>query len=214
MTGTASNPGPEATISFHRWRGVWRLLFRGDVGLAEAYIDGDWTTPDIRAVLECGTRNEAALAATTDGWWFARFVDRMRHHGRRNSRRGSRRNIAAHYDLGNEFYATWLDPSMTYSSAVYQPGMARLEDAQRVKYAEDQRDQRIRAIHADPELQINQPAIDALVNPVDPKVFAPKGAATSGKAATPGSPAPPRGSSAASPESSASSPRSSAPKTK
>ena len=86
--------------------------------------------------------------------------------------------------------------------------------AQRVKYAEEQRDQRIRAIHADPELQINQPAIDALVNPIDPKVFAPKGAATSGKAATPGSPAPPRGPSAASPESSASSPRSSAPKTK
>ena len=85
--------------------------------------------------------------------------------------------------------------------------------AQRVKYAEEQRDQRIRAIHADPELQINQSAIEALVNPIDPKVFAPKGAATSGKA-TPGSPAPPRGPSAASPESSASSPRSSAPKTK
>jgi cyclopropane-fatty-acyl-phospholipid synthase len=128
-----SRPGPEAVISFHRWRGVRRLLFNGDVGLAEAYIDGDWTTPDVKAVLECGTRNEAALAATTDGWWLARFFDRLRHRRRRNSRRGSRRNIAAHYDLGNAFYAPWLDRGMNYSSALYTRDDLSLEAAQQEK---------------------------------------------------------------------------------
>jgi cyclopropane-fatty-acyl-phospholipid synthase len=126
--------GPQACVILHSWRAVRRLLFGGDVAFAEAYIDGDWSTPDLTAVIELAARNGDTLNAAIGGSFLVRVVNRIRHLGRANTRRGSKRNIIAHYDLGNDFYRLWLDESMTYSSAIYAPGATEsLEEAQAAK---------------------------------------------------------------------------------
>ncbi len=94
-----------------------RVLKGGDIGLAESYVDGDWTTPDLRALLELFMRNRESLERAVYGSRFGTLAYRLTHWLRRNTRRGSRRNVQAHYDLGNDFYAAWLDPTMNYSSA-------------------------------------------------------------------------------------------------
>jgi cyclopropane-fatty-acyl-phospholipid synthase len=126
-------PGPEAMITFNRWRAFWRLMRDGDIGLGRGYIDGDWWTPNLVTLLELGVRNEATLAAPAGGWRLAHALNRLRHSRRANTRRGSRRNIAAHYDLGNAFYGYWLDRGMNYSSALYRRGDETLEEAQEAK---------------------------------------------------------------------------------
>jgi len=128
----ASVPGPEAVLVMKNWRAVWRLLRGGEVGFAEAFMDGDWTTPDLTRLLEWALSNEAA-SGTFRGHAGARLVRRIGHSLRANTKRGSRRNIAAHYDLGNDFYRLWLDPSMSYSSAVYASPDETLEAAQQRK---------------------------------------------------------------------------------
>jgi cyclopropane-fatty-acyl-phospholipid synthase len=127
-----ATPGVDGRLSLHRWRGLWRLVTRGDVGFGEAYMAGDWSTPDLPVLLECLLRNEQALAAAWQGF-LTRLPSRLRHRARANTRRGSRRNIKAHYDLGNEFYAAWLDRGMNYSSALYASPSLSLEDAQIAK---------------------------------------------------------------------------------
>ena len=132
----APAPGPEACIILHRWRAVRRLLLGGDVGFAESYMNGDWTTPDLTAVIELAARNAETLDNAIGGGPVVRTLNRMRHALRANTKRGSRRNIEAHYDLGNDFYALWLDESMTYSSAIYSAGASEsLEEAQQRKIA-------------------------------------------------------------------------------
>lgn len=127
--------GPHATLQLHRWRVLRRLLAQGDLGLAESYRDGDWSTPDLMALLDFGLRNEAAWGAALQGGGLARWATRIHHLLNANTREGSRRNISAHYDLGNDFYATWLDPRLIYSSALYAPGDNTLEQAQVRKLA-------------------------------------------------------------------------------
>ena len=85
-------------------------MFGGDIGFAEAYIDGDWSSPDLAAVFEFGARNMTQAGRTLDGMALLAWRSTAAHTLRANTQRGSRRNIAAHYDLGNEFYAHWLDP--------------------------------------------------------------------------------------------------------
>ena len=132
----APAPGPEACIILHRWRPVRRLLLGGDVAFAESYMNGDWTTPDLTAVIELAARNAETLDNAIGGGPVVRTLNRMRHALRANTKRGSRRNIEAHYDLGNDFYALWLDESMTYSSAIYSAGAQEsLEEAQARKIA-------------------------------------------------------------------------------
>jgi cyclopropane-fatty-acyl-phospholipid synthase len=128
-------PGPGATLLIRRWRVLRRLLLGGDIGFAEAYMDGDWSTPGLVELMELAARNETAIGQPTRGVRLARLVHRLRHLSRANTRRGSRRNIAAHYDLGNDFYARWLDRGMTYSSAVFAEEAMSLEAAQAAKYA-------------------------------------------------------------------------------
>ncbi len=123
-------PGIEATLVLHRWRPLLQLLARGDLGLALSYRDGDWSTPDLVALLQFGAANEAHWGSALQGRAWARGLARLAHARRGNSRRGSRDNIAFHYDLGNRFYAQWLDPSMLYSSALYTTGNESLEQAQ------------------------------------------------------------------------------------
>ncbi|HSC63860.1 MAG TPA: cyclopropane-fatty-acyl-phospholipid synthase family protein [Caldimonas sp.] len=133
LAGRGAVPGPHAAIALRRWRPLRRLLLAGDIGLAESYRDGDWTTPDLTALLEFGIRNEASWGSTLDASWPARACFRALHLLRSNTRRGSRQNIAFHYDLGNEFYAQWLDPSLIYSSALYRDEAQSLESAQAAK---------------------------------------------------------------------------------
>lgn len=125
--------GSAAALVLHRWRPLRRVLWRGDLGFAESYMDGDWSTPDLPALLSLFSENDAGLADVYAGLRSERLLDRLRHAVRANTRRGSRRNIAAHYDLGNAFYAAWLDRSMTYSSAFYTSADQSLEDAQQEK---------------------------------------------------------------------------------
>jgi cyclopropane-fatty-acyl-phospholipid synthase len=124
---------PEAVLVIRRWRALWRMMLAGDLGLARAYMDDDCRSHDIRALLDLGAQNEVALAKATSGSLLSRCLDRIGHFRRVNTRRGSRRNIAAHYDLGNEFYALWLDSGMNYSSALFTRSEQTLEQAQDAK---------------------------------------------------------------------------------
>jgi cyclopropane-fatty-acyl-phospholipid synthase len=133
VEGKGEIDGPRATLILHKWRTMRRLMFGGDVGFAEAYMDGDWSTPDLATLIEFAVVNENALSDVTAGRRFTRFLHRVRHLLRTNTKSGSRRNIEAHYDLGNDFYRLWLDPSMTYSSALYATQKQSLEDAQENK---------------------------------------------------------------------------------
>jgi cyclopropane-fatty-acyl-phospholipid synthase len=110
-------PALRASMHLHDEAVFARVLQGGDIGLAEAYVDGQWTTPDLRDLLELFMRNRDSLERAVYGSRLGTFVYRLTHWMRRNTRRGSRRNIEAHYDLGNDFYAAWLDPTMNYSSA-------------------------------------------------------------------------------------------------
>jgi cyclopropane-fatty-acyl-phospholipid synthase len=124
-----------AAIHIHDWQALVQMLVRGETGAGEAYMDGLWSSPDLAALIRLAARNREALALSA-GWFRvpAQFVRTLAHRARRNSRTGSRRNIAAHYDLGNEFYRLFLDETMTYSSAVFATPDAPLAEAQRNKY--------------------------------------------------------------------------------
>ena len=114
-----------------------RVLARGDIGLAEAYLDGDWECADLTALLVLLARNRDVLGRAVYGAWRGLLAARLRHWLNGNSRTGSARNIMAHYDLGNDFYALWLDPGMSYSAALFDGAAAQsmtLGDAQRAKY--------------------------------------------------------------------------------
>jgi cyclopropane-fatty-acyl-phospholipid synthase len=122
-------------MHIHDLAALERLLVGGEVGGGEAYVDGLWSSPDLVALISLAVANRQALALSK-GWWRlpARVVRTVSHRRNRNTRPGSRRNIAAHYDLGNDFYSLWLDETMTYSSAVFATPEQSLADAQRNKY--------------------------------------------------------------------------------
>ncbi len=126
-------PGPDAVLMLHHWRALRHLLLEGDVGFAESYMDGDWSSPDLTALVLLVARNTDALGDSVDGLSAIRAIHRALHKFRANSRAGAKRNIEAHYDLGNDFYAAWLDPSMTYSSALFSTQEQSLEEAQQAK---------------------------------------------------------------------------------
>ena len=116
-----------AELRIHDPAVALRMLLGGEVGAGEAYMDGLWSSPDLPALLAVAARNREGLAMP-DGWWRAplRWRRAIAHRARRNTRTGSRRNIEAHYDLGNDFYRLFLDETMTYSSAVFdRPGATR-----------------------------------------------------------------------------------------
>ena len=129
-TGAAS--GPDARINVHDRRAFRRILLDGEAGFTDGYLDGDWSTQDLPALLSLLLANEAALRPRKQASPLTALRHRMVHAFRANTRRGSRRNIAAHYDLGNAFYERWLDPGMNYSAALYLGGES-LEEAQAAK---------------------------------------------------------------------------------
>ena len=128
-------PGPDATIHLEDWQVLDDARRSGDVGFAEAYLDGRWQTPDLRALLELIAVNRAVLERLLYGKWWGRLFYRLRHLLRANTRDGAKKNIHAHYDLGNMFYQSWLDETMTYSAALFEGDADRtLEQAQIAKY--------------------------------------------------------------------------------
>jgi cyclopropane-fatty-acyl-phospholipid synthase len=129
-----SGAGPEATMVINDHHFARRILRNGDLGVAEGYLRGEWSSPELPAFLELFCVN----AEEVNGYLMAkplyRALQSFRHWMNRNTKTGSRRNIEAHYDLGNRFYAEWLDPSMTYSSALFEGTDGDLSAAQRRKY--------------------------------------------------------------------------------
>ncbi len=124
-----------AILELRSQRAASAILARGDVGFAEGYMDGGWSTPDLVQLLTVIAANQPALERAYYGRWWARLLLRLRHHRRANTRTQARRNIVAHYDLGNAFYALWLDRTMTYSAALFDGHADRpLADAQQAKY--------------------------------------------------------------------------------
>jgi cyclopropane-fatty-acyl-phospholipid synthase len=125
-----------AAITVHDERVFGALLKSGDIGLAESFFEGGWTTPDLPALLRLGLLNRQALEQAIYGSRIGSLLYRLVHLLRRNTRAGSRRNIHAHYDLGNRFYRLWLDGSMNYSSAWFGGDRSQpLEQAQVAKMA-------------------------------------------------------------------------------
>ncbi|MBA4382495.1 MAG: SAM-dependent methyltransferase [Sideroxydans sp.] len=123
------------TLHLHDWKMFDAVMKSGDIGFAETFIDGGWTTDNLTGLIELFIRNRQQVEALIYGTWWGSLLHRVRHLFNRNSRSGSRKNIHAHYDIGNDFYRLWLDPSMTYSSAVFNNGTSdSLEQGQHVKY--------------------------------------------------------------------------------
>ncbi|WP_264465720.1 class I SAM-dependent methyltransferase [Roseitranquillus sediminis] len=127
--------GPEAEVVVHDPDLFARLIREGDMGFCEAYLDGGWSTPDLQAFMDVIHVAGDDLYDGFPGMRVLRAYERLRHLLRGNTRSQAKRNIAAHYDLGNDFYRLWLDSTMTYSSAKFQTGEESLEAAQAAKYA-------------------------------------------------------------------------------
>lgn len=134
MVGQFKSGTPIPCLQIHNPVGLIRQSSQGLLGWSESYFNGDWSTPDLKALTDWAMANEDSLLEVMASNWFSNLFNRVLHRLRRNSRSGSRRNIAAHYDLGNPFYQQWLDPSMTYSSALYLDEHEDLETAQKNKY--------------------------------------------------------------------------------
>ncbi len=129
-----ATPGPEAVLTVHHPAFFRRLLVGGDIGAGESYMRGEWSTPDLVETARLFLANEHALGLAGPLGLLRRAADRVRHLLRANTRSGSRRNIRAHYDLGNDFYRLFLDRTMTYSSAVFEHPEQPLDGAQLAKY--------------------------------------------------------------------------------
>ena len=127
--------GPAGRIDVANPEFFTRMARDGDIGFAEMFMEGWWTTPDLQALLDVLMLNNDKVARGFLGAGLVRAYERLRHWLRSNTRRGARRNIARHYDLGNEFYRLWLDATMTYSSALFSGQGETLRDAQQNKYA-------------------------------------------------------------------------------
>jgi cyclopropane-fatty-acyl-phospholipid synthase len=130
--GDASYP---VTLRLHDWSMFDAVIKSGDIGFAETFIANGWSTDNLTGLIELLIRNREQIESLIYGKWWGNLLYRMRHLFNRNSRAGSRNNIHAHYDIGNEFYQLWLDPSMTYSSALFSNGEAdSVQDGQVAKY--------------------------------------------------------------------------------
>ncbi len=135
LRAEGNEPGPCGSIRVLNPKFFRRLPIGGEVGFGEMFMDGWWTTPDLQGLLDVIMLNNENMARRLPGAGLIRLRERLRHFLNSNSRTGSRRNIARHYDLGNDFYSLWLDKTLTYSSALFRNGSESLAEAQRNKYA-------------------------------------------------------------------------------
>ena len=131
--GRKSPDGP-AVLKVHNMAFFNRTLRQGAMGFAESYMDGEWSSPDLAKLLILLNGNMTVLQQSIGKNRFTQWINRIIHILRPNTREGAKRNIHAHYDLGNEFYALWLDATMTYYSALFRDSQQTLRDAQNEKY--------------------------------------------------------------------------------
>ena len=122
------------SLKINDYRFARRTVFNGDIGFAEGRIAGEWESDDLPALLTLLADNAERFMRLLEGGWIGHVLNWLRHRRRENTRAGSKRNILAHYDLGNRFYEAWLDRSMTYSSAKFDAQIVDLESAQQAKY--------------------------------------------------------------------------------
>jgi cyclopropane-fatty-acyl-phospholipid synthase len=118
--GTVTVDQPIAQVYLRNWTPLEASIKSGDIGFAQSWIDGDWDSPDLTAVLSLAVANREVIEQAVYGSWLGHIVSRLKHLLHRNTKRGAARNVHAHYDLGNEFYRLWLDNTMTYSSALFE----------------------------------------------------------------------------------------------
>lgn len=128
-------PGPHGVLLIHNDVMARKFLTGGRLGFCESYLDGDWSSPDIAQFFELILRNSEIMRDALHGKPWYRWLSGFIHSLRPNSKRGSKKNIYDHYDIGNNFYDKWLDKTMTYSSALFRTGEESLEEAQQEKYA-------------------------------------------------------------------------------
>jgi cyclopropane-fatty-acyl-phospholipid synthase len=126
--------GEHAVLRLNNFKVLGEAMRRGTVGFAAAYMNGDIEVDDLTALFKVYLQNRDVFNGANPGIFRKAAQDLAFHLSRHNTREGARQNIADHYDLGNDFYGEWLDPSMTYSSAVFTSGDQSLEEAQRAKY--------------------------------------------------------------------------------
>jgi cyclopropane-fatty-acyl-phospholipid synthase len=126
--------GPAAAMTVNDYGFAWRLMKGGDIGIAEAYLRGEWDTPDLTQFLYIFCVNHDLISPMFEQKSVLRIVQGIQHWLRRNTKGQAKRNIFAHYDIGNTFYKSWLDSSMTYSSALFEEGTNDLTAAQQNKY--------------------------------------------------------------------------------
>jgi cyclopropane-fatty-acyl-phospholipid synthase len=136
-TFSAEGPGvgPVCEIRIHNSGIFERLLREGQLGFCDAYLDGQWSTPDLQAFMDYIHADNDEVFDSFPGQKLVQFYERFRFWLRGNSKGQARKNISYHYDLGNDFYGLWLDKTMTYSSAIFEDGQDSLEKAQTAKYA-------------------------------------------------------------------------------
>ncbi len=125
---------PHAELHLRSWMPLWRSMRRSAVGFCESFIKGEWDSPAPEKVFMFYLQNRESFDRAGRLWMRKSWAVRLWHLLRANSQRGAKRNIEAHYDLGNDFYGLWLDPTMSYSSGLFQPGIDDLEHAQQAKY--------------------------------------------------------------------------------
>jgi cyclopropane-fatty-acyl-phospholipid synthase len=130
----SATPQGTAFLQLHHWRVCSQVVKSGDIGFAEGYIAGDWSTPDLTALLKVFIANRDQIEAVIYGHWLGRLAYRIKHVLNHNSKANSRKNIHAHYDLGNGFYQRWLDETMNYSAALFEGDLSKpLPEAQHAK---------------------------------------------------------------------------------
>ena len=125
---------PHATLNLHNWKVCGAALKSGDIGFAESFVAGDWSTPNLVDLLRVLVKNRAEVESVIYGTWVGRLLYRVRHLLNRNTRSNSQKNVHAHYDLGNAFYRLWLDETMNYSSALFNGDFTQtMAQAQKAK---------------------------------------------------------------------------------
>ncbi|QUJ77697.1 class I SAM-dependent methyltransferase [Sulfitobacter albidus] len=129
-----SKPGPVAELHVHSDDLFARLIREGDLGFCDAYLDGDWSTPDLQAFMDFIHHDNEEIYDGFPGMGLVRRFEQLRFWLQRNSKAQARKNISYHYDLGNDFYGLWLDETMTYSSAIFDDPQMSMEAAQTEKY--------------------------------------------------------------------------------
>ncbi len=128
-----SGLAPNASLHLHNWNPCGAALRSGDIGFAESYMAGDWTTPHLTDLLQVFILNRKEVEDAIYGSWLGRLAYRIKHLLNRNTRANSQKNIHAHYDLGNAFYALWLDDTMNYSSAIFESPTSTMREGQHAK---------------------------------------------------------------------------------